>query len=206
MDSMLVWGLVATSALTFVIALICAYVSFRFGRRNSTHQNELMVQGACSRLSPTARLKRLGLKVESLQLGCDLSCNCNRTFGGGGIAINIDNGTAVFIFCVWCGAGIRRHPMPSSDPYVLTLYELLDVLEEQAARNGTYVLPDRVKQPRVVNFITIVEGTGGFRHPPMRVRVDPETKTVRPVENEALAEVEVADHQAGEAAKKALSN
>lgn len=106
------------------------------------------------------------------------------------------------IFCLQCSVGSwTQH---GKLPQRTTLKERLDDFEKRVA---FYKLakPSQEATPEPgKSFNATVEGTGGFRHPPMQVRVDPDTRTVRPLEAESEpAEAEL-EGLARNAASKAL--
>ena len=108
------------------------------------------------------------------------------------------------IFCLRCSVG--SWSPPGLFPRRTTLKERLDDFEKRVA---FYKLARRSQEDQSgtdTSFIATVEGTGGLRQPPLRVRVDPDTKTVRPLEVEPEPAEAETDDRARDATQKVRLN
>jgi hypothetical protein len=114
--------------------------------------------------------------------------------------------------CFTCYSGLasdeRRQQLHLPRLRGYPLLQVLEILERDAIARGILKGPATEETEKPKNFTATVEGTGSYRSPPQRVRVDPEHKTVHPLLQPEPAEAEAfpSDDRARAAANNATSH
>ena len=219
MDSMLLWTLVASSGLGIGVGILAGYLGFVAGRRDFLTSRLPGSEARANKTKPArkvpteAQLKRLNLYQGDDPYGhyenlpalfawfhvvrtdsrimcgtCMVSLLLVREY-----RCDAPHDQRLCVYCPNCFRAsvfpnvMRRRRILGQPELQDNFLDILETLENEAATQ------DSAEPEKKPSFTATVEGTGGLRQPPMRVRVDPDAKTVRPLEVEPEpAEAEVA--------------